>query len=202
MDDAVRLGALLQARGWRLAVAESCTGGLLGHTITEVPGSSAYFLGGALVYADALKQALLGVRAESLQRWGAVSARVALEMAAGVQQLTGAEIGVGVTGIAGPGGGTALKPVGLTYIALAAPGERRVWRRVWPGDRSANKQASVWAALGYVCAYLSGAPVALSSVERAAARWAAAARRCSRFHAVSCSNPCRSVLWMAELRAA
>ncbi|HUM35899.1 MAG TPA: CinA family protein, partial [Anaerolineae bacterium] len=85
MDEAERLGELLQARGWRLAVAESCTGGLLGHLITEIPGSSAYFLGGVLVYADAMKQRLLGVRAESLQRWGAVSAQVALEMASGVQ---------------------------------------------------------------------------------------------------------------------
>lgn len=159
MDDARRLGVLLQARGWRLAVAESCTGGLLGHWITEIPGSSVYFLGGALVYADALKQAWLGVRAESLQRWGAVSARVALEMAAGAQRLSGAEVGVGITGIAGPGGGTAFKPVGLTYIAVAAPDERRVWRRIWSGDRSENKIASARAALGYVCAYLAGAPI-------------------------------------------
>ena len=167
MDEAECLGELLQARGWRLAVAESCTGGLLGHLITEIPGSSAYFLGGVLVYADAMKQRLLGVRAESLQRWGAVSAQVALEMASGVQALTGAEIGVGITGIAGPGGGTALKPVGLTYIALAAPGERRVWRQLWAGDRAANKASSARAALRYACAYLSGVPSASGSASAA-----------------------------------
>ncbi len=165
MNIAARVGDLLRARGWRLAVAESCTGGLLGHLITEIPGSSVYFLGGALVYADAMKQAVLGVRPESLQRWGAVSAQVALEMAMGVQKLAGAEIGIGVTGIAGPDGGTAFKPVGLTFISLAAPGERRVWRQLWSGDRASNKQASAQAALFYVAAYLSGLPATALSAE-------------------------------------
>ncbi len=168
-DEAIRIGELLQRRAWRLAVAESCTGGLLGHLITEIPGSSAYFLGGVLAYADAMKQALLGVRAESLQRWGAVSAQVALEMAEGVRRVSGAELGVSITGIAGPGGSTAVKPTGLTYIALAAPGERRVWRQVWLGARSPNKLASAQAALHYVVAYLSGSPVTAFSAETAAA---------------------------------
>lgn len=158
MSTVERIGQLLRARGWHLAIAESCTSGLLGHLITEVPGSSTFFLGGVMVYADAMKQALLGVRAESLQRWGAVSAPVALEMAVGVKDLSGAEVGLGVTGIAGPGGWTTFKPVGLTYIALAVPGERRVWRQIWSGDRSANKWSSAQAALCYLYAYLSGSP--------------------------------------------
>lgn len=161
IEAAVRLGALLQARGWRLAIAESCTGGLLGHLLTEVPGSSAYFLGGVVAYADALKQWLLGVRAESLARWGAVSAAVVLEMAEGIRSRTGAELGLAVSGIAGPGGGTAMKPVGLTYLALAVPGERRAWRYCWSGERSANKWASAVALLLCACAYLAGESVTL-----------------------------------------
>lgn len=148
------IGARLRARGWRLAVAESCTGGLLGHRLTEVAGSSDYFLGGVIAYANAVKTALLGVRPETLETWGAVSPQTALEMAEGVRQLTGATVGLSATGIAGPGGGTPLKPVGLVYLGLAAPGERRVWRHVWSGDRTANKAASAQAALEQLAAFL------------------------------------------------
>lgn len=169
LDEAVRIGELLQKRAWWLAVAESCTAGLLSHLITEIPGSSAYYLGGVLAYADTMKQALLGVRAQSLQRWGAVSVQVALEMAEGVRHISGAELGLSITGISGPGGATPFKPVGLTYIALAAPGERRVWRQVWSGDRSFNKLASARIALHYACAYLSGSAVGALSVADATA---------------------------------
>lgn len=169
LDEAVRIGELLQKRGWWLAVAESCTAGLLSHLITEIPGSSAYFLGGVSAYADAMKQSLLGVRTQSLQRWGAVSVQVALEMAEGVRKISGAELGLSITGIAGPGGATLVKPVGLTYIALAAPGERRVWRQVWSGDRSFNKLASAQVALNYACAYLSGSAASGPSFRDSAA---------------------------------
>ncbi|RLC88466.1 MAG: hypothetical protein DRI37_05155 [Chloroflexi bacterium] len=155
MDDAVRLGRALRRRGWRLAVAESCTAGLLGYHITEVPGSSVYFIGGVIVYADALKMRLLQVQETTLQCWGAVSPQVALEMAAGVCRLTGADVGVSITGIAGPGGWTSEKPVGLTYIALAVPGERWVWRHVWRGDRRANRESSAQAALAHLVKYLA-----------------------------------------------
>lgn len=120
MEDAV--GDMLRARGLTLAVAESCTGGLIGHRITDVPGSSAYFLGGVVAYADAAKTGLLGVRPETLSRHGAVSTEVAEEMAAGVRLRFGADLGLATTGIAGPGGGTPGKPVGTVCVALAWPG--------------------------------------------------------------------------------
>ncbi len=153
-----QIGETLRARGWQLAVAESCTGGLLGYRLTTVAGSSAYFLGGVIAYANAVKLTLLGVHPETLERWGAVSPQTALEMAVGVCRLTGATLGVSLTGLAGPGGGTPLKPVGLVYIGLAVPGERRVWRHLWSGDRTANQAASAQAALEHLAAFLVGLP--------------------------------------------
>jgi len=150
------IGAALCARSWHLAVAESCTGGLLGHLITQIPGSSDYFWGGTIVYTNALKRTLLQVDAGVLERWGAVSSQVALEMARGVCCVTGAEVGLGITGIAGPGGATPQKPVGLTYIGLATPGESWAWRHVWDGDRAANKEFSARAALAHLLYYLRG----------------------------------------------
>jgi PncC family amidohydrolase len=154
MREAYDIAPLLKARGWRLAVAESCTAGLLGHEITRVSGSSAYFWGGVIAYADEIKMALLDVSETSLIRWGAVSAQVALEMAAGVCLCTGAEVGLSITGIAGPTGGTPQKPVGLTYIGMAVPHERRAWRHVWDGDRAENKRVSARAALAHLLRYL------------------------------------------------
>lgn len=151
---AEQVGAALLARHWRLAVAESATGGLVGHWITAVPGSSAYFWGGVIAYANAVKQNVLGVRAETLARWGAVSPQTALEMAVGVCRVVGVELGVSITGIAGPTGATPGKPVGLYYLGLAAPGDRRVWRYLLPGDRVANNAAIARAALAHVRAYL------------------------------------------------
>ena len=156
MREAALLAPWLRERNWHLAVAESCTGGLLGHWITSVPGSSAYFLGGVLAYANEMKRRLLGVKPASLARWGAVSAQVALEMAVGVCARTGAEVGVSVTGIAGPGGGSAEKPVGLVYIGAAWPTERRVWRHLWlDGGRRENKENSAQAALLHLQACLA-----------------------------------------------
>jgi PncC family amidohydrolase len=121
-----------------LAAAESCTGGLVAYRITSIPGSSAYFLGGIVAYSNDLKRDVLGVRQETLDRHGAVSETCAREMAEGVRQLTGASIGVSTTGIAGPGGATRHKPVGLIFIACASPVGTDVHEVRWRGDRLAN----------------------------------------------------------------
>ena len=123
MEDTV--GKLLREHGQTLAVAESCTGGLIGHRITDVPGSSTYFLLGVVSYSNEAKQQLLGVSPQTLAAHGAVSTQTAEEMAAGVRRVSGAALGLATTGIAGPGGGTAEKPVGTVCIALAWEGE--VW---------------------------------------------------------------------------
>ena len=150
------IGYLLNARGWRLAVAESATGGLIGHLITSVSGSSRYFWGGVIAYDDTVKMRLLGVQEETLIRWGAVSAVVALEMAAGARRALGVEIAVGVTGIAGPTGATASKPVGLYYLGLATSTERWAWRHLFTGDRAANNEAAAHASLRHLLDYLGG----------------------------------------------
>ena len=142
-----RLQAACTARGLTLATAESCTGGLVGHAITEVAGSSAYYLGGIISYSDEAKAGLLDVPAEALTMHGAVSAQVARAMAIGARARFGAGLAVAVTGIAGPGGGTDEKPVGLTYVAAADDRAVEVRRHRWTGDRAANKVASAEAAL-------------------------------------------------------
>ncbi len=153
----VIVGQRLQARGLTLALAESCTGGLIRHRITNVAGSSAYYRGGVVAYANAVKQALLGVRAESLAQHGAVSAVVAREMACGVRRLLEADIGVSVTGVAGPGGGTPEKPVGLTFVGLSAADGDWVERHCWEGNRrEENKARSAQAALDLLWRYLEG----------------------------------------------
>ena len=144
---AERLQAICLAGGLSVVTAESCTGGLVAHELTEIPGSSAYFLGGVVAYADATKEAGLGVPAELLERHGAVSAQVARAMAEGARRRLGADLAVAVTGIAGPGGGSDAKPVGLTYIALDGPAGCEIRRFVWPFGRSANKRASAAAAI-------------------------------------------------------
>jgi PncC family amidohydrolase len=148
------VGALLVDQDITLVTAESCTGGLLGHLITNVPGSSAYYWGGFVVYANEAKEALLGVRRETLLSCGAVSEETAREMARGARQRTGAEVAISVTGIAGPTGSTPGKPIGLTYVALSATGTERSRRHVWQGDRLENKAESAQAALQLLLAYL------------------------------------------------
>ncbi|HSN74768.1 MAG TPA: CinA family protein [Anaerolineae bacterium] len=151
---AQQIGDRLRSQHLTLAVAESCTGGLLGDQITDVPGSSNYFLGGVLAYSNQVKQGLLGVRAGTLETHGAVSPQCAAEMAQGVRRLLGSDVALSVTGIAGPGGGTDGKPVGLTYIHLSAPGCECGLRAVWPGDRRANKVDTALAALRLLLDYL------------------------------------------------
>jgi PncC family amidohydrolase len=147
---AARVGERCLALGTRIVTVESCTGGLLGHLITETPGSSAYYVGGFVTYSDEAKQTMVGVPAEVLRAHGAVSAQTAMAMALGGRERTGAEIGVSVTGIAGPDGGSAAKPVGLTYIAVADAGGTQVRRHVWAGSRAENKRESAGAALEFV----------------------------------------------------
>jgi PncC family amidohydrolase len=152
MDEnpAADLGRILQARGLTIGTAESCTGGLIASTLTDVPGSSAWVLGGIVAYDNAIKERVLGVPHGLLLAHGAVSAPVANAMARGALALLGCDLAVSVTGIAGPGGGTADKPVGLTYIAAAWGDEARVQEHRWAGDRYANKVASVQAALAMI----------------------------------------------------
>lgn len=153
MDERIetRVGHALRARGWTICTAESCTGGLIAHRLTNIAGSSEYMLGGVVAYANRIKQALLHVRQGTLIAYGAVSEQTATEMAAGARELFGAEVAVSVTGIAGPDGGTPEKPVGLTYIGLAGPNDLLiVQRHVWEGDRETIKNASAEAALRLV----------------------------------------------------
>ncbi len=151
-----RMGALLAAHGLTLALAESCTGGLIGHRITDIPGSSAYFRGGVVAYAYDVQERVLGVRHDTLCTFGAVSEPVALEMAHCVRRLLHSDVGLAVTGIAGPGGGIPGKPVGLTYVALVAPEREQCIRHVWPHDRAGNKAASADAAVALLLGYLEG----------------------------------------------
>jgi nicotinamide-nucleotide amidase len=130
---------MLAAAGKTVAVAESCTGGLIAHRITNVPGASRVFLGGWVTYSNELKQRELGVRAETLQRFGAVSEQVAREMAEGCRQRSGADFALATSGIAGPTGGTAEKPVGLVYIALATVERTELQRQMLLFDRETVK---------------------------------------------------------------
>ncbi len=147
LDLARRAGSLLRERRLTLTVAESCTGGGLGDAVTDVAGSSDYFLGGIIAYANEAKTSLLGVPRELLEAHGAVSPEVATAMAEGARRLLGSDLALSATGIAGPGGVTAGKPVGLVYIALATPGGTEVRPYTWAGTRVENKRASVQAAL-------------------------------------------------------
>ena len=144
------VGDALRARGWRIAAAESCTGGLLMGRLTDVPGSSAWTIGGVVAYDDEVKRRDLDVPAELLSAHGAVSEPVATAMAMGIRGRFAAEIGVGITGIAGPGGGSAAKPVGLVVIAVVTPSAQMVRTLNFPGDRSAIRQHSTAAALDMV----------------------------------------------------
>lgn len=143
----VRAGELLRQRGLRLAVAESCTGGLVGHRLTNVAGSSTYYQGSVTAYAYEAKVRLLGVRWETLEAYGAVSAETVLEMARGVRRALAADIGLAVSGIAGPGGGTPDKPVGLTWIGFSSPWDEFASKFLYHGDRIQNKEYSAEAAL-------------------------------------------------------
>ena len=144
------VGGLLKERGLTIACAESCTGGLIGHRLTKVPGSSAYFLESAVAYSNRAKTKRLGVPGALIARCGAVSAAVARAMALGIRRISGADLGLAVTGIAGPDGGTARKPVGLVYVALAHDRGVAVRRNLFFGGRAEVKFQSSQRALDIV----------------------------------------------------
>ncbi len=148
------VGRLLGDKGLRLAVAESCTGGLIAAKITEMPGSSVYFLGGVVAYDNSLKSHFLGVSAHLLTSCGAVSREVAEAMAVGVRKQSSADIGLAVTGIAGPGGGSEEKPLGTVYIAIATAEENWVSKFHFPGDRQQVREITAQSGLDLVRKYL------------------------------------------------
>ena len=154
IDLAQQVGVALAAHNLTCASAESCTGGLIGHLITEIPGSSAYFAGAAVVYSYAAKERVLGVDHATLLSLGAVSAEVAAQMAQGARRLYAVDVAVSVTGIAGPGGGLPGKPTGTVFLHISGAGDyERGVRHVWPGDRSTNKLLSAVAALRMLLEY-------------------------------------------------
>lgn len=154
------IGPLLVKKDLYLVSAESCTGGLLSHLVTNIPGSSAYFIGGVSTYAYEAKKKLLAVKSNTLEKYGAVSRETVLEMSDGVRNLFSGEIplekiiGISITGIAGPGGGMPGKPVGLVWFGLSGLKGAWAWQRVWKGNREQNKLESAKFALELIKCYL------------------------------------------------
>ena len=155
VEEARDLLALLQARGMTLATAESCTGGLIAAALTAIAGSSAVVTHGFVTYSNEAKRDVLGIPWGVIEGYGAVSDAVARRMAEGALARSGAAVAVSCTGIAGPGGATPGKPVGLVYMAVALAGETRAIRRVFPGDRTAVRAATVAEVFGLVRGMLS-----------------------------------------------
>jgi PncC family amidohydrolase len=151
-----KLREYLHVRGLKLAAAESCTGGLVSDRITNIPGSSEYFMGGVVAYAYEAKANILGVSWDTLQTHGAVSAETVIEMARGARRVFEVDIAVSISGIAGPGGGMPEKPVGLTWFGLSTKDGERARHFIWNSDRIQNKQLSSEAALQFVVDYLEG----------------------------------------------
>ncbi len=154
MKTVEELAELLTSRSWTVAVAESCTGGLLGHLITSVPGSSEYFQGGMTAYSNTAKIDLLGITQDCLRNHGSVSERTALAMATGVRDAFQVDLGIGITGIAGPGGGTEQKPVGTVYVAVAGDLNEKIKTLALDGSRDDIKLAAAEAALEFACEFL------------------------------------------------
>jgi PncC family amidohydrolase len=152
----VQVGEIMRSRGLKLATAESCTGGLLASRITDVPGSSDYFVGGIVAYAYEAKVALLRVSWDTLHAYGAVSAETVMEMARGACHALGADLAISISGIAGPGGGLPNKPVGTTWFGLVTPGGEWSFLRQFGGDRLHNKAQASEVALQLLMGYLQG----------------------------------------------
>jgi len=159
-------GRLMTLRGVTLSVAESCTGGMIGEVLTATPGSSAYFKGGIVAYWNDAKAALLGVPDEMLKQHGAVSEAVARAMAEGVRVRFGTDLAIATTGIAGPTGGSAEKPVGLVYVALAAANGSQVRELQLAFDRERNRRLTAQIAIDWVRRHLLGAPLDLPRLGR------------------------------------
>lgn len=151
---AALLGRIVLEKGYKISAAESCTGGLVGSLITDVPGASAYFLGSAGTYCNEMKERILGVSSDTLAKYTAVSAETAAEMADGSRKLYGSDIAVSTTGIAGPGGGTETQPVGLVYTGVAGPWGTITHRDVYPGDREEVKRRAATRAVYYMVQYI------------------------------------------------
>lgn len=149
------LGEELARRSLTISVAESCTGGLLGSRITDVPGSSAYFMGGIIAYSNEVKIKELQVKEDTIAEHGAVSEETAREMAINIKRLMDTDLGLAVTGIAGPDGGSKEKPVGLVYVALASNEDVEVYRLNLKGDRKENKWQTTEYALYFTYKYIS-----------------------------------------------
>lgn len=152
----VGVGQLLLEKGYTIACAESCTGGLLTSCLTDVAGSSAYVKGSVVSYTNEVKHGVLGVSQKLLDTVGAVSSEVAAEMAEGVRRVIGSDIGVSVTGLAGPGGGTAEKPVGLVFIGISDSSGTNVIKCIFKGSRVEVKQQAAQRALQLIAEYLNG----------------------------------------------
>ena len=157
---ALRLAACLRERGWLCAVAESCTGGLAGASLTDIPGASLWFAGGVISYSNEVKNRLLGVDAETLRLHGAVSEPVVRQMAAGACRATGAQAAVSLSGVAGPDGGTPEKPVGTVWIGVAVNGTTSAFRHLFHGDRQSVREQAVAAAIAHLLDALQAQDVA------------------------------------------
>ncbi len=149
-----KIAKLLKEKGYTISTAESCTGGLIGHMLTNVPGSSEYYKGGIISYSNEAKICLLGVRHDTLSKYGAVSEQVAYEMADGIKRKLDTNLAIATTGIAGPGGGSEEKPVGLVYIALANPYSIEVKEFRFEGGRLENKENFAKSALNMLLKFL------------------------------------------------
>jgi PncC family amidohydrolase len=156
ISDLLTLADFLQAQRLTLATAESCTGGLLGSWLTDQPGASNYYLGGVIAYHNLVKQQLLGVPAATLATAGAVSAECALAMAQGVHDLLRANCAIAITGIAGPGGGSVAKPVGLVWVAVISPKRQQVQSYQWQHDRLTHKKLAAQAGIQMLLTLLHG----------------------------------------------
>ncbi len=148
-----KIANLLKEKKIWIATAESCTGGLIGHMLTNIPGSSEYYKGGVVAYSNEIKIKVLGVKEETLKKYGAVSEQTAKEMAIGIKNLMDVDIGISTTGIAGPGGATPTKPVGLVYVGLAGE-EVEARKFLFSGNRLQNKENFAKSALNMLLEYL------------------------------------------------
>lgn len=161
-DLARHAGQLLLSQGWTVALAESCTGGLVSKMLTDVPGSSRYLLGAVVAYANEAKISMLGVPATTVADFGAVSEEVAIQMAIGAAEAFGSEVGLSVTGIAGPAGGTADKPVGTVWFGLHSPSGTRGECARYAGGRTAVREAAARHAVLLLIGVASGGPTRVS----------------------------------------